>query len=125
MSYFKGQIFQLDLHRCLKIIVARRWLDNTIETVNTEVEFDENSIQEFKRNQLSIIADIQANLKLYLNTRWQSPKKNPLPNIFNFDQRQENFFRRSRDFIEDKWNYYFERNPILRSLSVLTIKLFF
>ncbi|CAF4443126.1 unnamed protein product, partial [Adineta steineri] len=56
----------------LFIIVIRRWFDDTIELVNTEVEFDKNSLVEFKRNNLNIIADIEANLKLFLTTRWQN-----------------------------------------------------
>jgi len=105
--------------------------------VNTEVEFDENSLNEFKRNNFNIIADIEANLKLFLTNRWQNTKKFSLPTIFNFDERNEvekknifrcffyanivfffvkNIFRRILDVIQDKWNYWFERNLILQSL---------
>jgi hypothetical protein len=64
-------------------------LDDTIELVNTEIEFDENSLNEFKRNHFNILADIEANLKLFLTTRWQNAKKFTLPTIFNFDERHE------------------------------------
>jgi len=64
-------------------------LDDTIELVNTEIEFDENSLNEFKRNNLNIVADIEANLKLFLTNRWQNAKKFTLPTIFNFDERNE------------------------------------
>ncbi|CAF1321831.1 unnamed protein product [Adineta steineri] len=101
----------------LFIIVIRRWFDDTIELVNTEVEFDKNSLVEFKRNNLNIIADIEANLKLFLTTRWQNPKKFTLPTIFNFDEIDENIFTVLMNKIQDKWNYWVERNPILRSLS--------
>ena len=57
--------------------------------VNTEVEFDENSLNEFKRNHINILADIEANLKLFLTTRWQNVKKFTLPTIFYFDERNE------------------------------------
>ncbi|CAF4365391.1 unnamed protein product, partial [Rotaria sp. Silwood2] len=46
----------------LVIVVIRRWFDHSIELVNSEVEFDENSLNEFKRNNLNIVADIEANL---------------------------------------------------------------
>jgi hypothetical protein len=97
------------------------------------VEFDENSLHEFKRNNLNIVADIEANLKLFLTTRWQNAKKFTLPTIFNFDERNEveeificfvnidflfvkNIFIIILNQMQDKWNYWFERNPILRSL---------
>lgn len=72
-----------------KIVVARRWYDESIELVNTEVEFDEKSLQELKRNHVQMIADIEANLKLFLNTRWQNAKKHTLPMILSFDERNE------------------------------------
>ncbi len=64
-------------------------MDDTIELVNTEIEFDENSLNEFKRNHFNILADIEANLKLFLTTRWQNAKKFTLPTIFNFDEIHE------------------------------------
>ena len=115
--------------------MLRRWFDDTIELVNTEVEFDEKSLTEFKRTNSKMAADIQANLKLFLNNRWQNAKKFTLPPILNFDERVEVKPLSSKDFlflhvslqniflvvlnqIQDKWNYWFDRNPILRSLYV-------
>ncbi|UJR27849.1 hypothetical protein I4U23_009114 [Adineta vaga] len=101
----------------LFIIVIRRWFDDTIELVNTEIEFDSDSLNELKRNNFNIVADIEANLKLFLTTRWLNTKKHTLPVIFNLDERNENFFTKLLNQIQDKWNYWFERNPSLRSLS--------
>ena len=70
-----------------QILVARRWYDDTIEFVNSEVEFDEYSIEKFQQNQIQLMADIDANLKLFLNSRWQNAKKVRLPTVFNFDER--------------------------------------
>jgi hypothetical protein len=75
--------------RARQILVARRWFDDTIELVNTEVEFDDDSLTELKRNHLNMITDIEANLKLFLTTRWQHAKKVTLPAIFDFDERDE------------------------------------
>jgi hypothetical protein len=36
-----------------------------------------------------MVADIEANLKLFLTNRWQNTKKFTLPTIFNFDERDE------------------------------------
>ena len=69
--------------------MARRWYDESIEVVNTEVEFDEKSLQDLRRNHVQMIADIEANLKLFLNTRWQNAKKHTLPMILTFDDRNE------------------------------------
>jgi hypothetical protein len=82
-------IFNRYLFYSIKIVVARRWFDDTIELVNTEVEFDDSSLQEFQRNHLQMVHDIEANLKLFINTRWQHAKKFTLPFIFDFDERQE------------------------------------
>ncbi|CAF5086480.1 unnamed protein product, partial [Rotaria magnacalcarata] len=102
----------------LLIVVIRRWFDDTVELVNTEIEFDGKSLNEFKRNNFNMAADIEANLKLYLTIRWQNIKKFTLPTIFDFDDRNENVFIIITNLIQDKWNYWFERNPICRSLSV-------
>ncbi|CAF3546263.1 unnamed protein product [Rotaria sordida] len=115
-----SQIFSSIYHpndKKLVIVVIRRWFDDTIELVNTEVEFDENSLNELKRNNINIVADIEANLKLYLTIRWQNAKKFTLPTIFDFDERDENIFTKINNQIQDKWNYWFERNPYCRSLS--------
>ncbi|CAF4540229.1 unnamed protein product [Rotaria sp. Silwood1] len=115
-----SQIFSSIYHpndKKLVIVVIRRWFDDSIELVNTEVEFDGNSLNEFKRNNLNMVADIEANLKLYLTIRWQNAKKFTLPTIFDFDERNENIFTIIINQIQDKWNYWFERNPIFRSLS--------
>ena len=82
----------LSIHRsprARQILVARRWFDDTIELVNTEVEFDDDSLNELARNHLNMISDIEANLKLFLTTRWQHAKKLTLPAIFDFDERDE------------------------------------
>ncbi|CAF3927091.1 unnamed protein product, partial [Rotaria sp. Silwood1] len=87
-----SQIFSSIYHpndKKLVIVVIRRWFDDSIELVNTEVEFDGNSLNEFKRNNLNMVADIEANLKLYLTIRWQNAKKFTLPTIFDFDERNE------------------------------------
>ncbi|CAF4709932.1 unnamed protein product [Rotaria socialis] len=102
----------------LLIVVIRRWFDDTVELVNTEIEFDGKSLNEFKRNNFNMAADIEANLKLYLTIRWQNIKKFTLPTIFDFDDRNENVFTIITNLIQDKWNYWFERNSIVRSLSV-------
>ena len=81
---FKERYFLLE-----KIIAVRRWLDDIIELVNTEIEFDSKSLSELKRNHFNIAADIEANLKLFLTTRWQNAKKHSLPPIFNLDQQNE------------------------------------
>lgn len=73
----------------LKVVLVRRWFDDTMEIVNTEIEFDKDSLNELKRNNLNIVADIEANLKLYLTMRWQNAKKFRLPPIFDFDERNE------------------------------------
>jgi len=80
---------QTNLSFYKKIIVIRRWFDDTIELVNTQVEFDETSLNEFQRNNFNILADIEANLKLFVTTRWQNAKKFTLPTIFNLDERNE------------------------------------
>lgn len=102
--------------------------------MNTEVEFDEKSLNEFKRMNHKMTADIEANLKLFLTNRWQNARKSPLPTILDFDERSEvrqgkplsprqnHFFQNILmvifNQIQDKWNYWFERNPILRPLYV-------
>ena len=53
------------------------------------MEFDDDSLNELKRNHLNMITDIDANLKLFLTTRWQHAKKFTLPAIFDFDERDE------------------------------------
>lgn len=79
-------------------------------------------------------ADIEANLKLFLTNRWQNARKYPLPTIVDYDERLEvrnrqllfptislsfqNTFVVIFNQIQDKWNYWFERNPILRPLYV-------
>ncbi|CAF1584249.1 unnamed protein product [Adineta ricciae] len=112
-----SSIYRAD-EKKLFIIAVRRWLDDIIELVNTEIEFDSKSLSELKRNHFNIAADIEANLKLFLTTRWQNAKKHSLPPIFNLDQQNENFVTKLINQIQDKWNYWFERSPILRSLSV-------
>jgi len=73
----------------VQIIVIRRWFDDTVEFVNTEIEFDDKSLHEFKRNHQKFLIDIEANVKFFLTNRWQNAKKFTLPTIFNFDDRNE------------------------------------
>lgn len=111
-------------------------MDDTVELVNTEIEFDDKSLNEYKRNNLNIIAEIEANLKLFLTIRWQNVKKFRLPTIFDFDLLHEvrikfheileinllgfskSIFLKVINQIEDQWNYWFERNPVYRTLYV-------
>lgn len=79
----------LDGFGSVQIIVIRRWFDDTMELVNTEVEFDADSLSELKRNNFNLVADIEANLKLFLTTRWHNAKKHTLPPIFNLDEANE------------------------------------
>jgi hypothetical protein len=68
-----------------KILVVRRWFDDRIEIQNTNIEFDEKSLQEFQRNQ----NDIEENFKFFLTNHWQNAKKYTLPIIFDLDERYE------------------------------------
>jgi len=64
-----------------KILVARRWFDDKIEIQNTNIELNEKSLNEIF---------IEENFKLFFNNiHWQNTKKYILPNIFNFDERNE------------------------------------
>ncbi|CAF3701786.1 unnamed protein product [Rotaria sordida] len=97
----------------LLILVARRLFSDTIEIQNTNIEFDEKSLNEIQRN----IIHIEENLKLFINNRWQFTKKYKLPIIINFDERKQDIFTRIIDQFEYKWNYWIERNRLLRYLS--------
>jgi hypothetical protein len=65
-----------------KILAAHRWSDTAIEIENTNIEFDEKTLNEFQRN----INDIEENLKLFINNPWHHAKKYTLPRIIDFDQ---------------------------------------
>ncbi|CAF4353859.1 unnamed protein product, partial [Adineta steineri] len=91
----------------LLIFAVRRWSDDTIEIQNLKIEFNEKSFNEFNTENI---------LKLLIDNRWQNTKKYTLPSIINFDQRNENIFIKLIDHFENIWNYWIERNGILRYL---------
>lgn len=114
-----------------KILVARRSFQDSIEILNTDIEFDKKSLNEIERN----LNAIKENLQLFISSRWQYAKKYKLPQLIDFDQRHQvnsflqksffsyrnfhsfqNFFRTILDRFENKWNYWVERNRILRYL---------
>ncbi|CAF0956307.1 unnamed protein product [Adineta steineri] len=92
----------------LLILAVRRWSDDTVEIQNLKIEFNEKSFNEFNTENI---------LKLLIDNRWQNTKKYTLPSILNFDQRNENIFLKLIDQFENVWNYWIERNGILRYLS--------
>ncbi|CAF1360475.1 unnamed protein product [Adineta steineri] len=93
----------------LLIFAVRRWSDDTIEIQNLKIEFNEKSFNEFNTENI---------LKLLIDNRWQNTKKYTLPSIINFDQRNENIFIKLIDHFENIWNYWIERNGILRYLQI-------
>ncbi len=108
-----------------QILVIRRLFNDKIEIQNTNIDLDEKSLNEFQHNQISI----KENLKLFLNIHWKNAKKYTLPTIFNFDERNQvkiPFFRfvvqkiypikNIIDQFQNKWNYWIERNRLLRYL---------
>ncbi|CAF0739988.1 unnamed protein product, partial [Didymodactylos carnosus] len=99
----------------LTIFVIRRWFDNTIEIVNTNILFDHTTLTKLQKNN-KILLDIETNLKLYLNDKWNNVRKSILPSIYDI-AKNENILKLIMDTIDSKWNYWVERNAFIRSIS--------
>ena len=67
-----------------KILVARRWFQDSIEIQNTNIEFDKQSLIEIERDMISI----KENFKLFINNRWPHSKKYKQPVLFDLDERK-------------------------------------
>ncbi|CAF4314234.1 unnamed protein product, partial [Rotaria socialis] len=94
----------------LVILAARRWLQDSIEIQNTNIEFDKQSLIEIERDMISI----KENFKLFVSNRWPQSKKYKLPVLFDFDDRRQDILTRTMDQVKNKWNYWIERNQIPR-----------
>ncbi|CAF1602995.1 unnamed protein product, partial [Rotaria sp. Silwood1] len=97
----------------LIILVIRQSFSNIIEIQNTNIEFDEKSLNEIQRNMIHI----EENLKLFINNHWQHAQKYKLPELIKFDKRKQNIFITIIDQFEYQWNIRIERNRLLRYLT--------
>ncbi|UJR21837.1 hypothetical protein I4U23_024911 [Adineta vaga] len=104
---FKKLLTSYSFNQNLHILAVRRWSTETIEIQDTNIELDDKSFN---------VLDVITKLKLFLNNRWSNAKKYTLPKFINFDQQNENIFRQLYDNFQNHWNYWVERNGLVRYL---------